>query len=281
MFQCAAVRVTSNFPLFNFMSHGIQMRRLMMPFNGIYTCYPSQTWPQPDTVDSHTLLKEPVINSIPIITTDNRSVPPRGEWMLWTGDIRENTGLLCLSLGEDIHCHVFKCKWRFVVTLYRGLRNVCSMSHWTASKQLTNSAHYIFTAIKSKAQSGLQKTESQCAKSTLTLWWGHGFLGIWSCRALRTKHTVVIKRTGMMTRHSDWIMQLMLRPREKKEEENAELPPGPPLCRASALQYITVWVTAVVTVIHQQGNSDKQTQTDRSYSEPKYNSLVSLFRGQK
>lgn len=66
MFQCTAVRMTSNFPLFHFMSHGIQMRRLMMPFNGIYKRYLSKTSPQPVIFDNNALLRQPVINSIPI-----------------------------------------------------------------------------------------------------------------------------------------------------------------------------------------------------------------------
>lgn len=52
MFQSTAVRMTSNFPLFHFMSHGIQMRRLMMPFNGIYKCYLSNISPQPVISDN-------------------------------------------------------------------------------------------------------------------------------------------------------------------------------------------------------------------------------------
>lgn len=53
MFQRTAVRMTSHFPLFHFMSHSIQMRRLMMPFNGIYKRYLSDALPQPVTTDNN------------------------------------------------------------------------------------------------------------------------------------------------------------------------------------------------------------------------------------
>lgn len=65
MFQCTAVRMTSNLPLFYFMSLSIQMRRLMMPFTRIYGRHLSNTSLQPAIFDNSSLTG-PVINSAPI-----------------------------------------------------------------------------------------------------------------------------------------------------------------------------------------------------------------------
>lgn len=64
MFQRTAVRMTSNFPLFYFMSLSIQMRRLMMPFTGIYGRHLSDASLQ-SAISDNSLLSGPVINSIP------------------------------------------------------------------------------------------------------------------------------------------------------------------------------------------------------------------------